>query len=63
MVHLQVDGMTCGHCERAVERAVRKVDPAARVEIDRAAGRVSVAGAGDGAAIRRAIESEGYVVR
>lgn len=63
MMHLQVDGMTCGHCERTVERAVRKIDPTARVEIDRAAGRVSVEGAGDGASIRRAIEGEGYVVR
>ena len=26
---LQVEGMTCGHCERAVTQAVQQIDPAA----------------------------------
>lgn len=29
MLDLQVKGMTCGHCEAAVTRAVRSVDPKA----------------------------------
>ena len=34
----QVQGMTCGHCERAVTQAIQQVDPAATVQIDRASG-------------------------
>ena len=35
-----VQGMTCGHCERAVTQAVQQIDPAATVRIDRAQNRV-----------------------
>ena len=34
-----VTGMTCGHCEMAVKRALRQIDPEADVAIDRAAER------------------------
>lgn len=37
-----VEGMTCGHCVRAVTRAVQALDPAARVEVDLDAGTVAV---------------------
>mgnify|MGYP003735800079 CR=1 FL=1 len=37
-----VQGMTCGHCERAVTRAVLQIDPQAQVRIDRAANHVEV---------------------
>ena len=37
-----VQGMTCGHCERAVTQAVQGVDDQAQVKIDRAAQRVEV---------------------
>ncbi|WP_375262681.1 heavy-metal-associated domain-containing protein [Palleronia sp.] len=37
----EVEGMTCGHCERAVTRAVHSVDPAAKVTVDRSAGRAT----------------------
>ncbi len=30
----QVQGMTCGHCERAVVHAVRTVDTDATVQVD-----------------------------
>lgn len=29
-----VDGMTCGHCVRAITRAVQALDPAAQVTVD-----------------------------
>lgn len=29
-----VDGMTCGHCVRAITRAVQALDPAAQVAVD-----------------------------
>ena len=31
----QVQGMTCGHCEMAVKKAIARLDPDAKVEIDR----------------------------
>ena len=34
----QVSGMTCGHCVRAVTQAIEALDPAARVNVDLAAG-------------------------
>ena len=36
-----VTGMTCGHCEMAVRRAVKSVDPQAEIKIDRADNRES----------------------
>ncbi len=63
MFDLQVEGMTCGHCEQAVTRAVQSVDPAAKVVVDRSSGRVAVHSTHDAEAIRQAIEGEGYTVR
>ncbi len=57
-----VQGMTCGHCEKAVTQAVRSVDPQARVSIDRPAGRVEVQTGESRDAIARAIAEEGYEV-
>lgn len=62
MLDFQVAGMTCGHCEATVTRAVRSVDPTATVVVDRASGRVSVETAAEPAALQRAIESEGYKI-
>lgn len=58
----QVQGMTCGHCERAVTQAVRQLDPGAEVRIDRPAGRVDVRSEQPREAIARAIAEEGYAV-
>lgn len=57
-----VQGMTCGHCERAVTQAVKTVDPAAEVRIDRATGKVDVQSDQPHDAIARAIAEEGYAV-
>ena len=38
----QVSGMTCGHCERAVQNAIAEVDAQAQTSIDRASGKVVV---------------------
>jgi copper chaperone len=59
---LQVQGMTCGHCERAVAEAVQQIDPQARVEIDRASGQVRVASTQPRDALAAAIAAEGYTV-
>jgi copper chaperone len=58
----QVQGMTCGHCERAVTQAVKQVDPQAEVRIDRPSGKVDVQSSADHAAIAKAIAEEGYTV-
>ncbi len=58
-----VQGMTCGHCERAVTQAVKSVDPAAQVKIDRAAGQVDVQTERPREQIAQAIAQEGYAVQ
>ena len=57
-----VTGMTCGHCEKAVTRAVKQLDPQAEVKIDRAANRVEVASTQARDALSKAIAEEGYAV-
>ena len=57
-----VTGMTCGHCEKAVTRAVKQVDANAVVTIDRAANRVDVASQQPRDQLAKAIAEEGYVV-
>ncbi len=58
----QVQGMTCGHCERAVTQAIQQVDPAATVQIDRASGQVQVQSATPREQLAAAITEEGYAV-
>jgi copper chaperone len=58
----EVQGMTCGHCERAVTQAVQGVDPTAQVRIDRAASRVEVQSEAPREALSAAIAEEGYTV-
>ena len=58
-----VQGMTCGHCERAVTQAVKTIDPAAEVRIDRASGKVEVQTSQPREQIAHAIAEEGYAVQ
>ena len=57
-----VQGMTCGHCERAVQTAIKTLDPQAEVRIDRAQNRVEVTTDKPREAIAAAISEEGYSV-
>ncbi len=57
-----VTGMTCGHCEKAVVRAVKQVDPQADVKIDRTQNLVQVESAQPREALATAIAEEGYAV-
>ncbi|MBL8336530.1 MAG: heavy-metal-associated domain-containing protein [Rhodoferax sp.] len=57
-----VTGMTCGHCEKAVTRAIRQVDPQAEVRIDRPANKVEVESSQPRDALAHAITEEGYAV-
>ena len=57
-----VTGMTCGHCEKAVTRALKQVDPQAEVSIDRAANLVVVQSGQARELLAQAIAEEGYEV-
>ena len=57
-----VTGMTCGHCEKAVTRALKQLDPQAGVTIDRSANRVDVQSDQARALLSQAIAEEGYAV-
>jgi copper chaperone len=57
-----VQGMTCGHCERAVQTAIKAIDPQAEVKIDRAQNLVEVHTSQPRDAVAAAIREEGYAV-
>lgn len=58
----QVSGMTCGHCEMAVKKAIARLDPEAKVDIDRNTGKVDVQSQKSREDIAHAIADEGYQV-
>jgi len=60
MIELNVEGMTCNHCVKAVTRAVQSVDPGAEVDVDLEGGKVRVNGKGSADALSRAIDEAGY---
>ncbi|MDO5693728.1 MAG: heavy-metal-associated domain-containing protein [Pseudomonadota bacterium] len=57
-----VTGMTCGHCEAAITRAIKQIDGGAEVKIDRASNLVEVSSTQPREAIAAAIREEGYSV-
>ena len=61
MTRLKVTGMTCGHCEGAVTKALGAVSGVTRVvEVSRERGEAVVEGAADPQALVAAIREEGY---
>ncbi|MFC2970669.1 cation transporter [Azotobacter bryophylli] len=62
MQTFQVKGMTCGHCAKAITRAVQELDAAAEVEVDLARGEVQVASQLPAERLMEAIREEGYEV-
>lgn len=59
---LQVQGMSCQHCVRAVTRAIHQADAAAQVDVDLSAGQVHVQTHLSREDAASAIVSEGYDV-
>ncbi|HGM5581326.1 TPA: heavy-metal-associated domain-containing protein [Pseudomonas putida] len=55
-----VQGMSCGHCVKAVTRAVQEQDAAAQVEVDLGAKQVRVQSQLGVQQILEAIREEGY---
>ncbi|TBU90946.1 heavy-metal-associated domain-containing protein [Phytopseudomonas dryadis] len=58
----KVQGMTCGHCVRAITQALQAVDGEAQVQVDLAAGEVRVHSTRAADELIAAIASEGYLV-
>ncbi len=61
MIELKIEGMSCGHCRQAVERAlaaVAGVDRVVEVSVERGIARVE--GNADPRALVAAVEEEGY---
>lgn len=62
---LNVSGMTCGHCEKAVKDAVSELDGVQKVEVSLDNGTVAVeydASKTSEAQMKEAIEDQGYDV-
>ena len=57
-----VEGMTCGHCEKAVTKALLALDPQAKIVIDRSVNKVEVDSNQTRDALQQAIVDEGYRV-
>ena len=57
-----VQGMSCGHCERSVTNAIKQLDPQAEVRIDRPQNLVEVDSSASREKIAAAIREEGYAV-
>jgi copper chaperone len=62
MYELQVEGMSCSHCVSRVSQAVRKIDEAAAVDVDLAAGKVRVDSRVELGQVSAAIAEAGYPV-
>lgn len=62
MLRLKVSGMTCGHCVRAITKAVQSVDEGAAVNVDLSTGEVTVRGTADASIVTAAIAAAGYQV-
>jgi copper chaperone len=60
MQQFRVQGMTCGHCVRAVTEAIRNDDPAADVIVDLASARVQVNSSLSAERVIELIAEEGY---
>jgi copper chaperone len=58
-----VQGMSCGHCVKAITQALQAKDPAASVRVDLAAKEVGVESALTSDQVIAAITEEGYDVK
>ncbi|WP_336488624.1 heavy-metal-associated domain-containing protein [Methylobacterium nigriterrae] len=57
---MRVEGMTCDGCAEAVRRAIRRLDPEARVQVDLEHGRVAVTTHAQSLAVAEALTRAGY---
>lgn len=58
---LLVEGMSCGHCEKAVKNALNELEGVSKVEVELSTKKVEVEGEGlNDLLIKGAIEDAGY---
>ncbi|WP_414471888.1 heavy-metal-associated domain-containing protein [Microvirga sp. M2] len=57
---MQVDGMTCQGCADAVAKAIRRLDPGAKVDVDLDHGRVHVVTHAQSIDVARVLDAAGY---
>ncbi|HEY0288225.1 MAG TPA: cation transporter [Pseudomonas sp.] len=60
MQTFNVQGMTCGHCVKAVTEAIKGDDPSAQVQVDLVKGEVKVQSVLTADRVIGLIEEEGY---
>ncbi len=60
MYNFQVNDMTCGHCVATVEKAVKSVDGAAKVDIDLGTHAVKIESGKPATTFAKAITEAGY---
>lgn len=60
MTALKVKGMTCGHCQKAVQEALESVEGSENVSVDLASGIAKIGGTATAAELIAAVEEEGY---
>jgi copper chaperone len=60
MIEFDVQDMSCGHCVSAVTKALKAVDPQAKVEVDLPAHKVRVESSEDRQALAEALAEAGY---
>ena len=60
---IKVEGMMCGHCKMAVEKAVSEVTGVESAVVDLQAKTVTVKGSADLTVLKKAIVDAGYEVK
>ena len=60
MITFHIPDMSCGHCKATVEKTIHALDPAARIEFDMAARRISVESNTDAARVKTSLAEAGY---
>lgn len=60
---MQVEGMTCQGCVKAVTKAVHRLDPAATVEVDLDHGRVHINTCAQSLEVAQVLNAAGYEAR
>lgn len=60
MMKFNVEGMTCGHCQKAVKDAFEGVPGIERAEVNLQEGTAFVEGSADVQVLIAAVEDEGY---
>lgn len=62
-ITLKVAGMTCGHCKKHVEEALRGVNGVENAQVDLDKGEAVVTGNADRGDLVKAVEEVGYSVQ